>query len=143
MMRNVFITGKIHNLRSTPLPMIQSQVQEDLDKLTGGDYVDFEINRISEKELELVFKRSCGKHDIMRSGLVWDVDAAIITGLGLDGFELPEMWFEPPFGIYTCFIEKTEFIRCYRKSAVRLGGNRIKDMQVDADYEKVVVKLVY
>ena len=143
MMRNIFITGRIHNVSDTPLTMIQRQVQEDLDKLAGGHHMDFRISQISGNEHELVFFRSCNYHDILKTNLVWDVDAAIITGLGLDGLELPEMWFEPPFGIYTYFFEKSEFIRCYQKSAVRLGGNRMKDMQVGADYEKVVVKLAY
>ena len=143
MMRNIFITGRIHNVSDTPLTIIQRQVQEDLDKLAGGHHMDFRISQISGNEYELFFFRSCNYHDIMRTNLVWDVDAAIITGLGLDGFELPEMWAEPPFGIYTYFFEKSEFIRCYQKSAKILGANRIGNLQMDADYEKVVVKLVY
>ena len=114
MMRNIFITGRIHNVSDTPLTVIQQQVQEDIDKLTGGHYVDFRISQIS-----------------------------IITGLGLDGFELPEMWPRPSFGIYTYFFEKSEFIRCYQKSANKLGAGRIRNLQVDADYKRVMVKLVY
>ena len=143
MMRNIFITGRIHNVSDTPLTVIQQQVQEDIDRLTGGHYVEFRISQISEDEYELVFFRPCNYHDIMKANLVWDVDAAIITGLGLDGFELPEMWIEPPFGIYTYFFEKSEFIRCYQKSAKKLGADRIRNLQVDADYKKIVVKLVY
>ena len=36
MMRNIFITGRIHNVSDTPLTVIQQQVQEDIDRLTGG-----------------------------------------------------------------------------------------------------------
>lgn len=92
MMRNIFITGRIHNVSGTPLIMIQQRGQEDIDKLIGGHHVDFKINPISENEYEPVFFPPCNYHDILKTNLVWDVDAAIITGLRLDECELLERW---------------------------------------------------
>ena len=57
--------------------------------------MDFRISQISEDEYELVFFHPCNNHDFLKANLVWDVDAAIITGLGLDGFELPEIHIVP------------------------------------------------
>lgn len=140
--KDVLIAGRIRNLDTTVLPALETQVRPDIYNLTGGYWKNFQIRQAADREIEFSIDRPLNDGDILNPDLVFNLDAAAIVGLGLDGFRLPEPWMEPPYDL-TYFFEKSVFIDCYRKSTVLLGGSRIKDMQVDADYEKVVVKLVY
>lgn len=140
--KDILIAGRIRNLDTTTLPALETQVRMDAYRLTGGCWNNFRIRQVADREIEFSFERTLNDPSILDPGLVFNLDAATIVGLGLDGFRLPEPWMEPPYD-YTYFFEKPVFIDCYRKSTALLGGSRIKDMTVDADDKKVVVKLVY
>lgn len=140
--KDILIAGRIRNLDTATLPALETQVRIDIYSLTGGYWKNFRIRQVADREIEFSFERTLNDPRILDPDLVFNLDAAAVVGLGLDGFRLPEPWMEPPYG-HTYFFEKSVFIDCYRKSTVLLGGSRIKDMAVDADYARVAVRLVY
>ena len=132
--------GKIYDTATVTDQEIQDTVQKDLDNLAGG-HVRFQIQQVSDKELELAFYRNY-IYTSNRNDEIFSVDADVITGRGLPGFVLPEMWFRPPFG-YDFYFPITEFLRCYKKSGRILKANRAKDIQLDIQPTKIVMKLTY
>jgi hypothetical protein len=67
------------------------------------------------------------------------IDTNIITGHGFDGFRVPVYWGGVPYG-YPFFMPKEEFIECYKKSAIKLGGSRLKLAEVGIMPDKIICK---
>lgn len=139
-MKKIFLVGQVYDLNVLSLATVQQQVQSSLDNLTRG-YVRFQIQQVSNKELELTFYRNY-VYASNTNDEIFSVDADVITGRGLPGFVLPEVWLRPPFG-YDFYFPITEFLRCYKKSGRILKASRIKDIQLDIQPTKVVMKLTY
>ena len=70
------------------------------------------------------------------------IDANIITGHGFDGFKVPVYWGGVPYG-YPFFMPKEEFIGCYKDSAIKLGGSRLRFAEVSALPDKIILALAY
>jgi len=143
MKKKIFITSKIHYYTGEQdIAMIEQAVQNDLFKLGAGDKVIFKMDIIPErKEVELIFHRSCDYAFNLEKSII-DADAMIISGKGLDGFCLPYDWGNSLFG-YTFYFDIAEFETCYKKSAVSLGGSRIKDIKTEIYPDKVILRLTY
>ncbi len=76
------------------------------------------------------------------SGRELFIDAKIITGHGFDGFKVPVYWGGVPYG-YSFFMPKEEFIECYKKSAIKLRGSRLKFAEISALPDKIIFALAY
>lgn len=140
MKKKIFIVSKVYDTKKMLDEEIKALVQADLDTLIGKGRVEFEINT-TETEIELTFNRRIDYPDNkLQKGVIIDADAYMICGIGLNGFKPPVMWYEPPFG-YTYFFDQAEFEKCYKRSATKLGANRVKDLILDVRKDALVMKL--
>lgn len=143
MKKKLFITSKVYDTKKLTIAEIEREVQKDLDTLTERHVVNFQLNIISEKEVELIFHRSYDSSvSISADTNIINLDADIIVGVGLNGFHPPIIWYRVPFG-YLFNFEIVEFERCYKRSAVKLGANRPKQIKTEAGADKVVLKLTF
>lgn len=141
MKKKIFIVSKVYDTAKMTDSDIRTTVQADIDRLIKREgVVEFEIIR-QAKEIDLVFHRRLEYAEAdLKHGLMADADGYLACGIGLDGFRLPEMWGEVPFG-YPYVFEQAVFKESYRKSAVKLGANRIKDLELEVGKEAFVMKL--
>lgn len=140
MNKKVFIASKIYDTAKMTDAEIVALVQADLDELIGKGRVEFEINT-TETEIGLTFNRRIDYPDYrLQEGVIIDADAHMVCGIGLDGFKLPVMWYEPPFGC-TVYLDQAEFEEYYKRNATKLGANRVKDLELDVRKDALVMKL--
>lgn len=141
MKKKIFIVSKIYDTERMTDEDIRIAVQADIDKLIKREgVVEFEIIR-QAKEIDLVFHRGLEYAEAdLRHGLMADADGYLACGIGLDGFRLPKMWGEVPFGCSYLF-EQAVFKESYRESAVELGASLIKDLELEVGKEALVLKL--
>lgn len=69
-----------------------------------------------------------------------DANGYLTCEVGLGRFRLTETWGEVPFG-YPYVFEQAVFKESYRKSAVKLGASRIKELELEVGKEALVMKL--
>ena len=141
MKKKIFIVSKIYDTEKMTDEDIRIAVQADIDRLIKREgVVEFEIIR-QAKEIDLVFHRGLEyPNNKLQQGLMADADGYLVCGIGLDGFRLPKMWGEVSFGC-SYFFEQAVFKESYKESAVKLGGNRIKDLELEVGKEALVMKL--
>lgn len=141
MKKKIFIVSKIYDTEKMTDNDIRIAVQADINKLIKREgVVEFEIIR-QAKEIDLVFHRRLEYPDNkLQQGLMADADGYLVCGIGLDGFRLPKMWGEVPFGC-SYFFEQAVFKESYRESAVELGVSLIKDLELEVGKEALVLKL--
>ena len=138
--------GKVYDLSTQSVNMIENEVQADLDKVFNAGGVKIKLREVSGKTLELTFLRKyrAGEIDWLNYDpkLIYNIDANIITGHSFNGFRIPDYWGGVPFG-YTFSMPKREFTRCYKNSAVLLGADQIEKVKITAQPEKVVMRLTF
>lgn len=140
MKKKIFIASKIYDTAKMADEEIVTLVQADLNKLIGEGRVEFEINT-TETEIGLTFNRRIDYPDYrLQEGVIIDADAHMLCGIGLDGFKLPVMWYEPPFGC-TVYLDQAEFEEYYKRNATKLGANRVKKLILDVRKDALVMKL--
>ena len=142
MKKKIFIVSKIYDTEKMTDNDIRIAVQADINKLIKREgVVEFEIIR-QAKEIDLVFHRRLEYPDNkLQQGLMADADGYLVCGIGLDGFRLPKMWGEVPFGC-SYFFEQAVFKESYRESAVELGASLIKDLELEVGKEALDRKSV-
>lgn len=140
MNKKVFIASKIYDTAKMTDAEIAALVQADLDELIGEGRVEFEINT-TETEIGLTFNRRIDYPDYrLQERVIIDADAHMVCGIGLNGFKLPVMWYEPPFGC-TIYFDQAEFEEYYKRNAAKLGANRVKDLILDVRKDALMMKL--
>ena len=146
MKKKIFVMGKVYDLDTLSVDMIENAVQADLDKVFNVGGVRFKLREVSGKTLELTFFRKYREKEIdwlnYDPKLIYNIDANIITGHSFNGFRIPDYWGGVPFG-YTFSMPKRKFTKCYRNSAVLLGADQIERVKITAQPEKVVMKLMF
>lgn len=143
MNKKIFLVGKVHEIEPATIMIVQFGIQCDLDKLTGEHKVELAANMVSENEIEFTFSRT-SLQKLVEPEMINIADAGIITGEGLDGFCMAEPLPSIPYGSYfNSFIEQSEFIDCYKKSARALGASRMNDIKLEITPEYAKLKLVY
>ena len=146
MKKKIFVMGKVYDLGTLSVDMIENAVQADLDKVFNVGGVRFKLREVSGKTLELTFFRKYREKEIdwlnNDTKLIHNIDANIITGHSFNGFRIPDYWGGVPFG-YTFFMSKREFIGCYKNSAVMLGADQVDRVKITAQPEKVVMRLTF
>ena len=142
-MKKIFLVGKVHEVEPATIMTAQQEIQNDLDRLTGEHKVEFTAKIVSESEMEFTFSRT-SLQNLAKPEMINIADAWIITGEGLDGFRMAEPLISIPYGsCFNSFIEQTEFIDCYKKSARALGASRMKDIKLEITPEYAKLKLSY
>ena len=146
MKKKIFVMGKVYDLGTLSVDMIENAVQADLDKVFNAGGVKFKVREVSGKTLELTFLRKYMEKEVdwlnYDPKLIYNIDANIITGHSFNGFRIPDYWGGVPFG-YTFFMSKREFIKCYKNSAVMLGADQVEKVKITAQPEKVVMRLTF
>lgn len=143
MNKKIFLVGKVHEVEPATIMIVQFGIQCDLDRLTGEHKVELAANMVSENEIEFTFSRT-SLQKLAEPEMINTADAGIITGEGLDGFRMTEPLPSVPYGSYfNSFIEQSEFIDCYKKSAKALGASRMKDIKLEITPEYAKLKLAY
>ena len=146
MKKKIFVMGKVYDLGTLSVDMIENAVQADLDKVFNVGGVRFKLREVSGKTLELTFFRKYREKEIdwlnYDPKLIYNIDANIITGHSFNGFRIPDYWGGLPYG-YPFFMPKREFTKCYRNSAVLLGADQIEKVKITAQPEKIVMRLTF
>ena len=146
MKKKIFVMGKVYDLGTLSVDMIENAVQADLDKVFNAGGVRFLLKEVSGKTLELTFLRKYRQREIdwlnYDPKMIYNIDANIITGHSFNGFRMPDYWGGVPYG-YSFFMPKREFIGCYKNSAVMLGADQVKRVKITAQLEKVVMRLTF
>ncbi len=146
MKKKIFVMGKVYDLGTLSVDMIENAVQADLDKVFNVGGVRFKLREVSGKTLELTFFRKYREREIdwlnYDPKLIYNIDANIITGHSFNGFRIPDYWGGVPYG-YPFFMPKREFIGCYKNSAVMLGADQVKRVKIIVEPEKVVMRLTF
>ena len=144
MKKKVFLVGKLYDLATISAQDIQTDVQNRLDAHYGSGCIIFKINVWKQsKEVAINFRRSYndwykGEND----KTIFCADADLLTGRGVDGFKVPDMWPTAPFGYpFSTGIE--DFVACYKNSAKELGASRIKDIHIGHCEKNLNVRLFY
>ena len=144
MKKKVFLVGKLYDLATISAQDIQTDVQSRLDAHYGIGCCVFSINVWKQsKEVAINFRRSYndwykGEND----KTIFCADADLLTGRGVDGFKVPDMWPTAPFG-YPFNLEIDDFITCYKNSAKELGASRINDIHIGHCEKNLNVRLFY
>ena len=146
MKKKIFTMGKVYDLGTLSVDMIENAVQADLDKVFNAGGVRLQMKEVSGKTLELTFLRKYKEGEIdwlnYDPKLIYNIDANIITGHSFNGFRIPDYWGGVPFG-YTFSMPKREFTKCYRNSAVLLGADQVERVKITTQPEKVVMRLTF
>ena len=146
MKKKIFVMGKVYDLGTLSVDMIENAVQADLGKVFNAGGVRFLLRDVSGKTLELTFLRKYREREIdwlnYDPKMIYNIDANIITGHSFNGFRIPDYWGGVPYG-YPFFIPKREFIGCYRNSVVMLGADQVKKVKITTQPEKIVMRLTF
>lgn len=137
----IFITSKIYDTDAKPITDIEKEVQNDLDNYVGKDKTIFKLYIIGKTAVMYFYR--CVDYSSLHADpvdMIIDADAYIITGEGYEGFSMQCPFYKIPYG-YSYSMEQSEFLKAYKKSAVLLGGNKIKVAKLDIDENKIVLTL--
>ena len=144
MKKKVFLVGKVYDLATISTQNIQTDVQSRLDAHYGSNYIIFKINVWKQsKEVTINFWRNYNEwyHSENKTN-IFCADMDLITGRGINGFQVPCMWPTAPFG-YPFSTGIDEFITCYKESAKELGASRMKDIAITHDKDNLNVRLFF
>ena len=142
MKKKIFLTGKVYDLATISAQDIKTDVQNRLDTHHGEGYYIF---RISTDGNEVIINFFRGYNDWCHpenKTNIFCADMDLITGRGIDGFEVPSMWPTAPFGYPFC-TGIDEFVACYKESAKKLGASRMKDIMITHSKNNLNVRLFF
>ena len=144
MKKKVFLVGKLYDLATISTQNIQTDVQSRLDAHYGSGCIIFKINVWKQsKEVTINFWRNYNEwYHPEETDNIFCADMDLITGRGIDGFEVPCMWPTAPFG-YPFSTGIDEFVACYKESAKELGASRMKDIHIGHCEKNLNVRLFY
>ena len=144
MKKTIFLVGKLYDLSTKTASEIETDVQSRLDAHYGSGCIIFKINVCKQsKEVTINFWRNYNEwyHPENRTN-IFCADMDLITGRGINGFQVPCMWPTAPFG-YPFSTGIDEFITCYKESAKELGASRMKDIAITHDKDNLNVRLFF
>ena len=144
MKKTIFLVGKLYDLSKTTANVIETDVQSRLDAHYGSGCIIFKINVWKQsKEVTINFWRNYNEwYHPEETDNIFCADMDLITGRGIDGFEVPCMWPTAPFG-YPFSTGIDEFVACYKESAKELGASRMKDIHIGHCEKNLNVRLFY
>ena len=134
-------SGLIIDAGKMEIPEIVKNVQSQINSIIGENRVFFNIVFVEEsKSIELKYQRILNYEHPIPYDKILDGDAHIICG-NSKTWSIPYIWQGVPFYAYK--LPVSEFIDCYKKSAVKLGANRPKEIRVIRFENEIVLKLNY
>lgn len=136
--KRILLVSQLFDLATISLMKVQQDVQNLLNNLTDGRVL-FQLQQVSGGELEATFYRSFPYPQTIGQGMIYELDAVMITGQGLP-VPLPLQKFSNRMDIY---IPVNDFLGYYKQSAAALKASRTKNIQLTIQPDKVVMKLTY
>lgn len=137
----LFITSEIYDTDTMTTADIEKAVQEDIDNYVGKDRVIFKLY-IAGKTAAMYFYRGVDYSSFHADPkeMILDADAYMITGEAYNGFRMPVQFPKVPYG-YSYSMEQTEFLRAYKESAEKLGGDKLKKTELEINGDKIVLRV--
>lgn len=135
----LFITSKVYDTDTMTEEDIEREVQKDVDNYVGKGKVIFKIS-INKKTATIYFWRGVDCSRIDTTNQIMDVDVYMVTGHGYKEFRMPYPLPPMPLpGYIRSIIEQSEFLKAYKKSAVMLGGDKIKKACLDINDNRIIL----
>ena len=72
--------------------------------------------------------------------MILDANAYLKTGEGYEGFRMPVQFYKVPYG-YSYSMEQTEFLKAYKESAEKLGGDKLKKTELEINGDKIILRV--
>ena len=137
----LFISSKIYDTDTMTTADIEKAVQKDIDNYVGKDKVIFKLY-IAGKTAAMYFYRGINYPSFHAepNKMILDADAYMITGEGYDGFRMPVQFPQISYG-YSYSMEQTEFLKAYKESAEKLGGDKLKKTKLEINGDKIVLRV--
>ena len=141
-MKKIFFNGKMydHN-RNNPLIDIQKEIQAELDSEYGAGKLRLDISIPNKNEYHFFLSRSF-VNNIEPGMTAFDDQTVYMFDYDLFLGNEPSSQFRPYAFMMNYYESIDEFVKQYKRKAVKAGGNRPKDITVEDDtsYIKVLVK---
>ena len=141
-MKKIFFNGKVydHN-KNHSLFDIQQEIQQELDQEYGKGKLRMDISLLGKNEYQFLLYRSFSKE--VKPGMT-AFDHQTIYMFDYDMFlgNDPSSQFRPYAFMMPYYEQIDEFVKQYKKKAVKAGGNRPKEITIEdnTNYIKVTVK---
>lgn len=141
-MKKIFFNGKMydHN-KDNPLIGIQKEIQAELDSEYGAGKLRLDISIPNKNEYQFFLTRSF-VNNIKPGMTAFDHQTVYMFDYDLFLGNEPSSQFRPYAFMMNYYESIDEFVKQYKRKAVKAGGNRPKDITVEDDtsYIKVLVK---
>ena len=142
MMKKIFFRGNVydHN-KDNPLIDIQKEIQVELDSEYGAGKLRLDISIPNKNEYQFLLHRSF-VNNIKPGMTAFDHQTVYMFDYDLFLGNEPSSQFRPYAFIMNYYESIDEFVKQYKRKAVKAGGNRPKEIIVEDDtsYIKVIVK---
>ena len=141
-MKKIFFNGKMHNHnRENPLIDIQKEIQAELDSEYGAGKLRLDISIPYKNEYQFLLHRSF-VNNIKPGMSAFDHQTVYMFDYDLFLGNEPSSQFRPYAFMMNYYESIDEFVKHYKKKAVKAGGNRPKEITIEdnTNYIKVTVK---
>lgn len=141
--KKIYLVGKIRSINPTNLSTVQKNIQNDIDKLTTVHKVNFGIDILSNNEICLLFNRTT-LNSLVKKDSIYIDDVFLITGKWNTNFCIPEIIPVLHFINYiNIYIDKTDFIDIYMKSAKKLKLSKITGIDIEVTLNVIKMKIKF
>lgn len=146
MENNLFLAGGEILTTDMSIEEIETKVNDNLDKYTGG-LGRFTIKEFSPEKVEMNFWRDFILNQ--KSSVIYDMDMALITGIDICCFQLS------PIGdpmIYPLILDAKKarfytytqaFLRFYKNLLFMLSQQRIKELKIRIYIDRITFKIEF
>ena len=140
-MKKIFFNGKVYDHKQKSLSEIQQEIQQELDTEYGKGKLRLDISIPRNNQYQFILHRVFVNN--VKSGMT-AFDHQTIYMFDFDMFlgNDPSSQFRPYAFMMHYYEQIDEFVKQYKKKAVKSGGNRPKEITIEdnTNYIKVTVK---
>lgn len=141
-MKKIFFNGKIYDHNKTNLLIdIQKEIQAELDKKYGVGKLCMQISIPCKNEYQFLLYRSFVSN-VTPGMTAFDDQTIYMFDYDLFLGNDPSTQFRPYAFMMNYYEQIDEFVKQYKRKAVKAGGNRPKEIRVedDTNHIKVIIK---
>ena len=140
-MKKIFFNGKVYDHKQKSLSEIQQEIQQELDTEYGKGKLRLDISIPRNNQYQFLLHRSF-VNNIKPGMSAFDYQTVYMFDYDLFLGNEPSSQFRPYAFMMNYYESIDEFVKQYKRKAVKAGGNRPKEIIVEDDtsYIKVIVK---
>lgn len=140
-MKKIFFNGKVYDHKQKSLSEIQQEIQQELDTEYGKGKLRLDISIPRNNQYQFLLHRSF-VNNIKPGMSAFDYQTVYMFDYDLFLGNEPSSRFRPYAFMMNYYESIDEFVKQYKRKAVKAGGNRPKEIIVEDDtsYIKVIVK---